>query len=121
MSGLSEAQLAAINDVQVITAVPEGFVINTPRYRAFTKILQEIAAQGGSVVEIAGNDDVLVTVTMEDGVDASALPGGKTLAIVSRDGFSGARALLNVRVSELHTLLTSSERRAARLEHVYDY
>jgi hypothetical protein len=121
VSGLAQAQLAAIKDVEVIGAVPQGFVINTPRYRAFTKILQEIAGQGGAVVEIAGNDDVLVTVTMADGEDASALPGSAVLAIINRDGFGGKRALLNVRVSEINKLILALGAGQMRLEHVYDY
>jgi hypothetical protein len=121
ISGLSEAQLAAIKDVQIISAVPQGIIINTPRYRAFTGVLQEIAKQGGSVVEIAGNDDVLVTVTMDEGGDASALPGAEVLALVNRDGFGGKRALLNVRVAELNKLILALAAAPLRLEHVYDY
>jgi hypothetical protein len=121
VSGLSEAQLLAIKDVQIIGAVPQGFVINTPRYRAFTKILQHIADQDGAIVEIAGNDDVLVTVTMGEGGDASALPGAKVLAIINRDGFGGKRALLNTKVPELGKLLVNLDTGPIRLEHVYDY
>ena len=121
VSGLSEAQLLAIKEVQVLSAVPQGFIINTPRYRAFTKILQQIADQGGAIVEIAGNDDVLVTVTMGEGGDAAALPGAKVLAIIGRDGFGGKRALLNVRVSGLSRFLARLGAGPLRLEHVYDY
>jgi hypothetical protein len=121
VSGLSEAQLLAIKDVQVISAVPQGFIINTPRYRAFTKILQQIANHGGAILEIAGNDDVLVTVTMDEGGDASALPGAEVLALINRDGFGGKRALLNARVAELNKLIFALATGQIRLEHVYDY
>jgi hypothetical protein len=121
VTGLSEAQLLAIKDVQVIEAVPQGFIINTPRYRAFTKILQQIANQGGAVLEIAGNEDVLVTVTMADGADAAALPGAQVLTLINRDGFGGKRALLNVRVAELNKLILALSVGPLRLEHVYDY
>jgi hypothetical protein len=121
VSGLSEAQLLAIKDVQIIGAVPQGFVINTPRYRAFTKILQQIANHGGAIVEIAGNDDVLITVTMADGEDTSAMPGAKVLAVINRDGFGGKRALLNVRVSEVNKLFLTLAAGPLYLEHVYDY
>jgi hypothetical protein len=121
VSGLGEAQLAAIKDVQVVAAVPQGFIINTPRYQAFTKILEEIAKSGGSIVEIAGNDDVLVTVTMADGADMPALPGAEVLAVINRDGFGGSRALLNVRISFLHKLIIAVGAGPMRLEHVYDF
>jgi hypothetical protein len=121
VSGLSEAQLAAIKDVQVIGPVPQGFIINTPRYQAFTNVLEQIAKSGGAMVEIAGNDDVLVTVTMADGEDASVLPVTKVLAVINRDGFGGKRALLNVRVSELGALINQLANGSMRLEHVYDY
>ena len=121
VSGLSETQLTAIKDVQVIGPVPQGFIINTPRYQAFTKILEEIAKSGGAIAEIAGNDDVLVTVTMADGGDAAALPGTEVLAIINRDGFGGKRALLNVRVPELSPLILALAAGPLRLEHVFDY
>lgn len=121
VSGLSDTQLAAIADVQVVGAVPQGFIINTPRYGAFTKILQEIAKSGGTIVEIAGNDDVLVTVTMAEDSDAAGLPGAEVLAVINRDGFGGRRALLNVPVPGLGKLLLALTAGPARLEHVYDY
>jgi hypothetical protein len=121
VSGLSEAQLAAIKDVQLIGPVPQGFVINTPRYQAFTKILEEITKSGGAIVEIAGNDDVLVTVTMPDDPEMSALSGADILAVINRDGFGGERALLNVRVSQLSRLISALKAGPLRLEHVYDY
>ncbi len=121
VSGMSEAQLRAIKDVEVVKPVPQGFVISTPRYRAFTSILQQIAAQGGIVAEIAGNDDVLVTVTMAEGQALPALPGAELLTMVSRNGFGGQRALLSVRVAALNKLLASLTAGPVRLEHVYDY
>ena len=60
--GVSPEQLAAIEGVKIIQPQTQGVLIETPRYRAFTKILTKIAEASSSVVEIAGNDDVMVTV-----------------------------------------------------------
>ncbi len=121
VSGLSEQQLKSITGVQVIETLPEGIVINTPRYRAFSNILREIAKLGGAMVEIAGNDDVLMTVTEPGGTAYPELEGTAVIATVDRDGFGEQRVLLNVKVPKLSDVITLLAAGPRRLEHVYDY
>lgn len=115
VSGLEPAVLGALDEVRVIKVLPDGSsIIETPRYRQFTRILRSVAAAGGRVEEIAGNDDILVTM-----IDPPTDPPGRIIARVPRDGFEQARVLVAMKVPELTSLLAGENRQA--VEHVYDY
>ncbi len=62
---------ARMPDVTVIGERGDGVEIETPRYDLFTRILADIARQGGTIREIAGNDEIMVSVTVRDGVAAA--------------------------------------------------
>jgi hypothetical protein len=122
VSGVPAEQLATIKGVKIIQTQTQGVLIETPRYRAFTKILTQIAMAGGSIVEIAGNDDVMVTMITPEDVPFSLLPQGVSLIkSVARDGFGSQRTLLDVRMLELALLLKEFSNGDVRVEHVYDY
>lgn len=120
VTGMLPSELAAMDEVHVIDTTPRYVIIETPRYSAFTRILQEIARAGGNVTEIAGNDDIMVTAISTD--DAREFPiGAALITSVARDGFPGRRLLIEARVTVLADLLRSFEQGPVRLEHVYDY
>ncbi|MFV0302347.1 MAG: hypothetical protein ACK5IP_16010, partial [Paracoccus sp. (in: a-proteobacteria)] len=73
VAGLTQEQLSAIPGVTVIGQRPEGIEVETPRYRELTLILQRIADEGGQIVEIAGNDDILLTAITEGAADPGAI------------------------------------------------
>ena len=68
VSGLDATVLGRIPGVTVIGGRGDGFEIETPRYDLFTRILADIARQGGAIREIAGNDEIMVSVTVREGV-----------------------------------------------------
>ena len=70
VSGLDAAALGRMPGVTVIGGRGDGFEIETPRYDLFTRILADIARQGGAIREIAGNDEIMVSVTVRDGAAA---------------------------------------------------
>jgi hypothetical protein len=86
VSGIDRKRLASIPHVTVIGERSGGFEIETPRYDLFTRILLDIARQGGSVVEIAGNDDIMVTVTVPSGF-TSIVSHGTEIMRMKRSGF----------------------------------
>jgi hypothetical protein len=110
--GLDAATLSALPDVQVIETLPEGIVIEAPRYRAFTRLAETIVASGGDFVEIAGNDDILFTM-ITDSPDAGALHS------FPRQGNPGYRHLVLIPVAELGQTLSTLPLGA--LEHIHDY
>lgn len=121
VSGLEMAALQTIPGVQIIREFDGKFEINTPRYAAFTDILKAIAAQGGSVVEIAGNDEIMITATAASDADVANPDGATLIAEVQRDGFDGRRLILSVPMAKLADTIRTLQSGPLQLEHIYDY
>lgn len=115
VSGLSAGDLGGFKDVEVIAQRNEGIEINTPRYRSLTALLLQMAQAGGDFVEIAGNDDILLTMTS----DEPQLEGA--LFSFSRQGYDDSRHLVLLPVTDLADTLRSINGQTMRLEHIHDY
>lgn len=115
VTGLSPQHLGALKDVQVIAERPEGIEIDTPRYRALTDLLLQMAQAGGTFVEIAGNDDILFTATST----THTLDGA--LYSFTRQGYGDTRHLILLEVSALAETLRGLDDQDLRLEHIHDY
>ena len=113
VSGLDAATLAGLPDVQVIQTLPEGVVIETPRYRAFTRLAETIANAGGNFVEIAGNDDILFTMISSKPTEDGAIFS------FPRQGNPGFRHLVLIPVASLADRLRLLAK--AGVEHIHDY
>lgn len=109
------SQLNEIEGVEVILSTDAGIQIETPRYRAFTNIVREISDLGGSVVEIAGNDDILVSVLSDNKRSRTAMIS------FPRQGYGDFRHLVNLRVNRLSDFIRESADAGTQLEHIYDY
>jgi hypothetical protein len=120
VSGLSEADLLSIPDVTTIGVRDGGVEIETPRYDLFTRILVEIARRGGTIREIAGNDDIMVTLTAPPGVETQ-LSNAALIMRMKRDGFQSDRLLVNVKVPDLAAFLNAHPLGDPGLEHIFDY
>ena len=120
ITGLDRRMLASIPDVKVIGPRGDGVEIETPRYARFTEILIEIARRGGTIREIAGNDAIMVSLTIPaDG--AATVAHGTILLRVRRDGIAGERLLVGVPLADLAALLKAHSFGDPGLEHVFDY
>lgn len=115
VAGMTPGALAAIPGVRIIQRRPEGIEVETPRYRALTEILQRIAAEGGSMVEIAGNDDILLTA-----IGPAAPPPGAVMTFPLQ-GSPEFRHLIVTRVADLSAVLRRLPDSGLRLEHIHDY
>lgn len=113
VTGLSPERLAGIEGVSVIATRPEGVEIEADRYRAYTRILERLAATGADMVEIAGNDRILFTAISTNPHEDGALYS------FPRQGYGDWRHLILVPVSELAERIRGLG--AMRLEHVHDY
>ncbi len=113
VGGVDAATLAALPEVEVVETLAEGIVIEAPRYRAFTRLAEAIAAAGGKFVEVAGNDDILFT-TVTDAAEAEG-----AIHSFARQGNAGFRHLILVPVTGLGGALRALP--AGALEHVHDY
>lgn len=121
VTDFDKAMLLQIPGVEILGEYAGRIIIKTPRYQAFNVILNDIANRGGTILEIAGNDDILVTVTHPSGFNLSVLPQSQLMTQFTRDGFGDMRSLLTVKVEGLANLLRTAQRQGIRVEHVYDY
>ena len=100
-------------DIDIIETLPEGTVIETDRYRAFTDLLGRM--NGARFVEIAGNDEILFTALSDRAAEDGALHS------FARQGYGDFRHLFLVPVPELMERIGALPARGLRLEHVHDY
>jgi hypothetical protein len=119
VTAISADRLREIEGVVVVAETPDGIVIETPRYALFTRILAAIVARGGAIREIAGNDDVMVSLTMPDNFVYEG--PGEVIARLPRQGFTSDRLLVNLRTSDLSRAFQSMPIGEPGIEHVYDY
>jgi hypothetical protein len=107
--------------IRIVGRTGEGLpVAEVPRYAQLTDILGKLAAAGIDPVEIAGNDDIFVTVL----APAATPPpeGASVLLSMSLDDRSGWRRLgLSTKVARLGPLLRAVRAGGGEIEHVYDY
>lgn len=115
VSGLSPQALQGIEGVTVIGPRGSGIEIETPRYRAFTRIALALIEAGGDFVEIAGNDDILVTGLS----DRDTAPGA--LYSVRRQGSDGYRHLIDLKVWAMAERLRQLRDQGVEIEHIHDY
>ena len=112
---IDRAALEALPGVSVIGERPEGWEIEVPRYRELTVLLAQMATAGAGFVEIAGNDDIMLTALS----DAPTHPDA--IYSFARQGYGDYRHLLMVRVRDLDETLRGLAENGLRLEHIHDY
>jgi hypothetical protein len=77
--------------------------------------------RGRELVEIAGNDDVLITVLTRDPAEARNIEAAELFAVPMQARPGWRRLGLDVKVSKLLGLMRQIEGTTIELEHVYDY
>ena len=96
------------------------WVVEVPRYAQLTDILQKLAAAGVDPVEIAGNDDIFVTILAPDAAKPPA--GSVVLLTMPLDDRPGWRRLgVSMKVPRLGAALREVRAGGGEIEHVYDY
>ena len=115
VDGVSSDTLDAFEGMTVIGDSEAGIEIETIRYRALTHLMAELAVANVNFVEIAGNDDIMLTLLS----DAPTHPGA--LYSAERQGFGDYRHLVLTKVGNLSPLLRDVKGGSARLEHIHDY
>jgi hypothetical protein len=113
IAGLDVDTLSNIEGVTVIEIIPGGVVIETDRYRAFTRIAQQLATIGADFVEIAGNNEILFTAISNTSMQTDAIHASL------RQGYGDYRHLILLPVSGLADRLRNLD--SLKLEHVHDY
>jgi hypothetical protein len=116
------ARLAAIDPrLRPVGRLGGGLTaVEAPRYAQFTELLRRLSAERIELVEIAGNDDIFVTLLAPDGYRAP--PDMLTVLEAPLDDRPGWRRIgLTLKVPQLPGLIRGSRAGRAEIEHVYDY
>ena len=113
--GIPAETLRAMEGASVAVERDEGIEIETPRYRALTHLLAAMAQAGADFVEIAGNDDILLTALSGDAGTEDAI------FTFPRQGYGDYRHLILVKVTDLADRLRAMAEGPVTLEHVHDY
>ena len=96
-------------------------LVRTPRYQAYTDLLVRLARRGRNVVEIAGNQRILVTVLAPAG-PLPRLPGVDELFEAPLQSRPERRRIgLDVAVPQLAATIRALEKAGVSIEHIYDY
>lgn len=99
----------------------ERQLVVLPRYKAFTDIVKNLAQANQTIVEIAGNDDILATVLLPEKAKPE-IAGARelfSLPLGSRPDFR--RAGFDVKVGRLTQVIRDFQAAGASVEHLYDY
>ena len=98
-------------------------VVSIPRYQEFTDVAVKLAARDAHFVQIAGNDEIMLTVVAPKNwtYDLPASDGSVlfTENFLTQSGMK--RIALECPVHSLHSVLNSFSTRGIKIEHIYDY
>jgi hypothetical protein len=119
VTGMTRDQLAADPAVTLRGEAGGGLWVETPRYGAYTAFLRRVAAAGGNMREIAGNERIFVTVIGTRAPEGRAFVPVVTADVQAQPGRT--RFGLLIPVSELTALIRRLPAEGAAFEHAYDF
>lgn len=112
-------QIAAVDSrLKIVSSDINGTIVDTPRYAQFTALAIKLADAGIRFREIAGNDDIFVTVIAPTSTKSLATPL-LAMPLADRAGWERRGYMLNI--SMLSDMLVQLSANGATLEHIYDY
>jgi hypothetical protein len=118
---VSDQVLADPRIRKVKSAGPRAYILKLPRNEAFTELVPALTRQGVRFRNIAGNEEIFLTVRAPRTWAFGLGPGRLVLADPILTDRSLQRVGIAAPVPALHTVLSGLERSGATLEHLYDY
>ncbi len=106
---------------RIKTAGPQSFVVVIPRYQEFTTVVSQLATRNVRFVEIAGNDEVLLTALVSRDWTYDLSPGEFVFSTGILTQPDVKRIAVRSSVGSLHIVLNDLAARGIRVEHVYDF
>lgn len=123
LDGLSADELVKIDErITLLHDFGNGeYILSVPRWGEFTEIVPAMVVRGVEFIDIAGNDDILVTViggkeTSAEFANAHRLFDSMVLAPAGKE-----RWVFSVKVNALSRFIHTISSQEASLEHIYDY
>jgi len=101
----------------------QSYVVIIPRYQEFTDLAVKLAERDVHFVQVAGNDEIMVTVVVPNGWAYDVPAGDGTLLftenVLTQPG--AKRIALECRVRALPSLIRRFTGGGIKIEHIYDY
>lgn len=115
--------LAAIDpSIKVLDRLDEHtYLIAMPRYEPFKQAVMNLVSHDARLVEIAGNDEILMTIIAPQNWQDIYHRGVKICEWTILTDPSKKRVALLVPIGQLHEMLPSLEREHLVLDHLYDF
>lgn len=101
--------------ITVIQEREAGTELETIRYRALTTLMLAMARRGVDFVEIAGNDDIMLTVI----TDVAQFENAHSS--MRRQGYGDYRHLVGLKLRDLGDHLRAYDAAGVTVEHIHDY
>ncbi len=122
VKGDAAATLAKEADVRLVRRLPGNLtLLEAPRYERFTQFLQRLAADDVEIVEIAGNQRIMVSVIAPETADPP-IPGTARLFSLPIDARPGFRRVgYDADVTTLPAIINGFRMAGIEVEHFYDY
>jgi hypothetical protein len=121
-SEVNDETLKGIPEVRVAEQLDEeATLIGLPRYEGFTQTVPKLAKQGVRFIEIAGNQQIMVSALAPKEWTYHLQEGEVLFSMDVLTQPHLKRMTLNLPVKSLHTILAALESDGVVLEHLYDY
>lgn len=93
-------------------------LVEAPRYAVFTELLGKLAAANVPLTDIAGNDEIFLTVLVREG---TRVPGASAFSMALGERPGWRRVGVTVRVTDLPATMRAVQAAGGTVEHVHDY
>jgi hypothetical protein len=121
-TGADDEALKNFPEVTVVERINQDeTLVGLPRYEGFTQTVPKLTKQGVHFIEIAGNEQIMVSVLAPQGWTYPPELGEVLFAMDILTQPQVQRIALNVSVRSLHIVLAELEHDGVTLEHLYDY
>jgi len=98
-----------------------SYIIAMPRHEAFTPLVTDLIKQGVRFREIAGNDEILLTVLAPTALDVHLETGDVLLREPLLTNPAATRIAVRARVASLNAIVKDLTRNNLTIERLYDY
>ena len=102
---------------------PQSYVVIIPRYQEFTDAAVKLAKKDVHFVQIAGNDEIMLTVVTPKSWNFD-LPAEESSLLFTENFLTQSevkRIAFECPVRSLHFVLNHLASRGVKIEHIYDY
>jgi len=109
-------------DLKKIKPLADGScIITVPHYQGFTDTVPQLARLGVEFEEIAGNDEILITIVVPSGWIYNLSAGQPLFSMELLSGEANKRVAIQTPVKSLGAMLRDIEAKQLKVEHLYDY